>query len=129
MADMHHEDIYDAIGTAVLAAGGYKRVAGKLWPSKSPQSAYAHLKNCLRDDKAEKLDPAELVRIMQMARDVGEHAVMHHLADACHYTRPEPVDPETERDRLHREVLEMGGRLERMLAELRQADSRLRSVK
>jgi len=98
-----HEDIYDAIGAAVQALGGPKKVAGMLWPNKKLDTAYAHLKNCLRDDKAEKLDPHEVLIIGKMAKDVGEHAIAEYGNDFMGYEPPKPQSPRDELEELLRQ--------------------------
>lgn len=102
-----HEDIYDAIGSAVQALGGPKKVAGMLWPNKKLDTAYAHLKNCLRDDKAEKLDPLEVLIIGKMAKEVGEHAIAEYGNDFMGYEPPKPYTPQDEITELLRQNNEL----------------------
>lgn len=111
--DMFPESIEDAIGNDVQAIrGGYKTVAASLWPSINPSSAYARLKNCLRDDKDEKLSPSELLLIKQWARDVGSRSTIDFELGACHCAVSQPVEPETELARLLREHAEQSARLD-----------------
>ena len=83
-----HDSIEDAIGTAILALGGAKRVAELLWPvlaRNKPQTAYTRLRHCLNPDKAEKLDPDELSTIIGAAAQVGDHSIMKYLARTLGY--------------------------------------------
>lgn len=83
-----HESIEDAIGTAIQALGGAKKVAELLWPvlaRNKPQTAYTRLKHCLNDDKAEKLDPDEVLTIARAAAQVGEHSIMKFMAREAGY--------------------------------------------
>jgi hypothetical protein len=80
-----HDTIFDALGGAVQAAGGAKKVAGKLWPTLDSTSATARLRACLNPDHAQKLCPAELLMIARLAREVGDSSVMEFLARELGY--------------------------------------------
>lgn len=116
-----HEDVYDAIGAAVQALGGPKKVAGMLWPNKKLDTAYAHLKNCLRDDKAEKLDPHETLLIGKMAKEVGEHAIAEFFNDFMGYESPKPYTPKDEMTELLRQNNELTKQLIRSNEKLARA--------
>lgn len=74
------DTIFDALGTAVQAAGGTKRVAAKLWPTLDSTSATARLRGCLNPEHAQKLDPDELLAIARFGKEAGENSVMEFLA-------------------------------------------------
>jgi len=74
-----HDTIFDALGTAVQAAGGTKRVAGRLWPTLGSDIATARLRSALNPEHPQKLCPEELVVIGRMARDVGDNSLMEFL--------------------------------------------------
>lgn len=78
--DLWHDTIFDALGAAVQAAGGAKRIAGKLWPALDSASATARLRGCLNPEHAQKLCPAELLMLARLARDAGDNSVMEFLA-------------------------------------------------
>lgn len=83
-----YDSIEDAIGTSILALGGAKKVAEMLWPvlaRSKPQTAYTRLKHCLNGDKAEKLDPDEVITIARAAAAIGEHSIMQYHARECGY--------------------------------------------
>lgn len=101
--DMFPESIEDAIGFDIQAVGGYKKVAGMLWPQLKIESAYARLKNCLRDDKDEKLDPSELLLIKRWARDEGARHTLDFELRECHCGPSQPIQPETELTQLLRD--------------------------
>lgn len=105
-AELFHDDIYAAIGSVVEAIGGYKKVAGWLFPNKPINTAYSHLKACLRDDKPEKLDPQELILILAKGREAGAHDAMYFMADAANYERPAPSSPRDEMAKLQRDYIE-----------------------
>lgn len=83
-----HDSIEDAIGTAILALGGPKKVSELLWPvlaRNKPQTAYTRLRHCLNPEKAEKLDPDEVLTIARSAAVMGEHSIMQYLAREIGY--------------------------------------------
>lgn len=77
--DLWHDTILDAVGAAVQAAGGMKKVAGKLWPTLDSTSATARLRACLNPDHAQKLDPEEFVMIGKLARDANDVSIVQFL--------------------------------------------------
>lgn len=91
-ATFFHESIFDALGAAVQAAGGTKRVAAKLWPTLDATSAQARLRCGLNPDHAQKLDPGELLAIARMGREHGDNGVMEFLARELGY-EIKPLSP------------------------------------
>lgn len=89
-----HDTIWDAIGAAVQAAGGVKKVAGRLWPSLDTTSAAARLRAALNPEHAQKLAPDELLLIGNLARESGDHSLMSFFARELAYKAPEPLEPE-----------------------------------
>lgn len=83
--DLWHDTILDAVGAAIQAVGGVKKVAGKLWPALDSTSAQARLRACLNPDHAQKLDPEEFLLIQRLARDVGDNSVMQFQARELGY--------------------------------------------
>jgi hypothetical protein len=99
------DTVYDAIGSDILAAGGYKHVAGKLWPNMKPISSYARLKACLEEHKDEKLDPEEVHAVAKMAKaKVGSSAYLQYTGQECD-CRYEDIEPEDELTSLLRSYL------------------------
>lgn len=84
-AELWHDTIFDALGAAVQAAGGAKKVAGKLWPALDSTSATARLRACLNPEHAQKLCPAEFLMLAKLARDVGDNSIMEFLARELGY--------------------------------------------
>lgn len=89
-----HDTILDAIAGAVQAAGGIKRVSGKVWPALDATSAAARLRAALNPDHAQKLAPEELLLIAQLAREAGDHSLMNFFSRELAYRAPEPLEPE-----------------------------------
>lgn len=87
---LFHDSIYDAIGAAVQAAGGIKKVASALWPTLSGEIAAARLRSGLNPEHAQKLCPTEVLHIARLARQAGDHSLMNYLAHELGY-RVEPV--------------------------------------
>ncbi len=113
-ATLWHECMLDALGSAIAAAGGFKVVAGKLWPMHKPETGYARLKACLDRNKPEKLDPEEVVLVIRLARQAGDHSVMRYLCQELGYTAPTAIEPEDRRTELQAEFNESVRRLEQI---------------
>jgi hypothetical protein len=75
----------DALRSCIAAAGGFKTVAGLLWPSLKPGTAYSRLTACLDDSKHEKLTFAEIIRIGKLGREADCHALMQYLGAELAY--------------------------------------------
>lgn len=105
-AKLFYDTIADAISDGVLAAGGWKVVAGKLWPAMKPSSAYARLKSCVSEDKDEKLSPDEVLLIAKLAKEQGNHAIIQFLAQELGYEVKE-VQPRDELQSLLHESAEL----------------------
>lgn len=92
--DLWHDTIFDALGAAVQAAGGVKRVAGRLWPALDSSSATARLRGCLNPEHAQKLCPEEFVMIGELAREAGDSSIGSFLARAwsCEFKVIAPQD-------------------------------------
>lgn len=102
-AVLFHECFEDAVGTAVQAAGGVKRVAYALWPNAPLGHAERKMRDSLNVDRPEKFSPDELVRIIKLAREANDHSILKYLCAECGYQAPVPVSPEQERAQLERE--------------------------
>lgn len=91
------DDVWDAL---IIACGGYKKVAGTLWPNLKPDTRYAKLKNCFRADKDERLTWEERKMVLRLGSEVGCHIGMHQLSSDLLYENPTPAN----RDRLKQEA-------------------------
>jgi hypothetical protein len=107
----------EVITSAILAAGGFKTVAGKLWPSRKPESAYARLKACVDDDKPETLCLDEVILIAKMAREAGDHSLMRFLGMELSY-EIKPIAPEDEKTALQRSFVQAVKTVERIAERL-----------
>lgn len=125
---LFHETIFDALGADILAAGGYKAVAGKLWPAENPTSAANKLRNAVNPEQAQKLCPQEVLQIKRFAREVGSFATINYEAQQLGYVCTW-VDPEDELERIERENNELLKELLRRQERLEQLRARVRAVK
>lgn len=115
---LFHDDIYEAISTDVQALGGPKKVAVRLWPhKKDPGAAGEYLKCCLRADRAEKLDPEQVMLIKNWAKEVGSYATLTFESQDIGFEF-QIIEPEDEIVRLQRQFIAaqegMGQILKRM---------------
>jgi hypothetical protein len=77
-----------------------------LYPDLPVDQAAGRIRDCLNPDRRELFSPDQVVLIARLARDVGNHAIMNHLAVELGYLKPAPVEPEDEIARLQREFVE-----------------------
>lgn len=84
-ADLWHDNILDAIGAAVQAAGGFKMVAARVWPSLDVSTATTRLRASINPDHAQKLCPEELLLVARLAKDAGDSSIMNFLARELGY--------------------------------------------
>lgn len=107
-----------ALEAVVTAMGGSKVVAPLLWPEKGVDEARRLLCDCLNDDRPAKLDFAQVLFILKMARRRGIHTGIEYISGHLGYSVPTPIDPEDERAALQREFIEHVKRMERLSAQL-----------
>lgn len=92
-----YESPEDALRAAIQALGGTKTVGSILWPDKGVENASRLLHDCIRPNRAEKLDLSQVLLILTMAKDVGCHTPFQWMASKIGYdikpvTRAEEVD-------------------------------------
>lgn len=114
---LFYDDWQDAARAVIQAAGGTKRAAGRVFPQKSGDAAERLLRDCLNENRSERPDPEALVRLLQLGREAGCHALMHFLAQEAGY-KADPVEPRDELAALQRDYIEavraLGSLSERM---------------
>jgi hypothetical protein len=89
----------DAVRSAVQALGGAKQVGSRLWPEKSPDGAGRLLLDCLNASRSEKLELAQVMRVLAWAREAGCHGPMQWICGEVGY-EARPVTKAEEVDRL-----------------------------
>jgi hypothetical protein len=121
---LFHDSIYDALGADIAAAGGFKAVAAKLWPSADLTAAANKLRNAVNPEQAQKLCPEEVLRIKRLAQDAGSSATVQYEAAQLGYVCTW-VEPEEEAVRTQRRVVEA---MEQLQRELRRSNDLLAST-
>lgn len=127
--EIFHESLEDALCDIVSGTGGYKRVGSELWPDKSIDEAGRLLRNCLSENRPEKLSLGQLVWLLKRGHEHGIHTAMAWLADEVGYTRPEAITPDDQRDELKRQFIDAVGRLEQIQKRLRSKDGDVRAIR
>jgi hypothetical protein len=126
-SSLFHDTIYDALGADIAASGGFKVVAGRLWPSDS--SGATKLRNSINPDQPHKLCPDEVLQIKRLAYEHGSTATVDYEAQQlgyeCYW-----IEPEAEAAKLDREIRDLLETVNRKLDRKAKAEDRsLRSVK
>lgn len=116
---LFHDTIFDALGADIAAAGGFKVVAGKLWPAENPTTAATKLRNAINPDQAQKLCPQEVIQIKRLAKEAGSFATIQYEAQQLGYAVTW-IEPEDELQRLERENNEL---LKALTKRLERADA------
>lgn len=126
-----HDTIYDALGADISAAGGFKVVAGKLWPTESPSTAATKLRNAINPDQAQKLCPEEVLAIKRLAKTVFSHATVDYEARELAFDVKwiQPEDELTRRLREHNKLTEELLRSGRELKDIIANGHQLRAIK
>lgn len=125
---LFHDTIYDALGADIAAAGGFKVVAGKLWPAESPTTGAAKLRNATNPEQPHKLCPDEVLQIKRLAQEAGSSATIQYEASQLGY-RVEWVAPQDELERIERENNDLLKAISKRMERAEQLRSRVRAVK
>lgn len=125
---LFHENVYDAIGADISAAGGFKAVASKLWPAESLSTSAARLRNSINPEQPQKLCPDEVLQIKRLAREAGSTATVEYEAAQLGY-QIQWVDPKDQADELRREVRDMLAAVSKKLDRIERADERAAGLK
>lgn len=99
-----YESLNDVLRDVVRALGGSKNAGVMLFPEKGVEGAARLLLACMDDNRAERLSPHHLLRLLRLARDRGCHVGMEFIASECGYTRPGPVDTHDQFAELQRQL-------------------------
>jgi hypothetical protein len=122
------ENMADALGSDIASAGGFKAVAGKLWPAEAPTMATQKLRNCLNDSQPHKLSPDEVLQIKRLAYEHGSTATIDYEAQQLGY-QTIWLDPQDEAAALDREIRDLLETVNRKLDRKAKADERLKVVR
>ena len=125
---LFHESISEAIGADIAAIGGFKKVAGLLWPALASDTGAAKLRACLNADQPHKLSPDEVMLIKQLGHEVDSDETVR-FEDQWLSKRSEWISPEDEHVRLLREFNANVDRLDAIKKALQRNDVKLSAVR
>jgi hypothetical protein len=102
------QDMNDAITAAIHAIGGFKKVGATLRPELGgrPEAAAQWLRDCLNQEKRERLNPDQVLHLLRMAREANYHAAKHWIDGEVGYTAGAPLNPHDELAQLQRQYIE-----------------------
>lgn len=100
------ESINDALGAAVRALGGAKKVGAMLKPAKPMDEAKNWVNDCLNANRDVFFHPEHVQFLLREAKQVGFHGSMNFVCSDAEYTAPQPIEPEDEKAQLMREFIE-----------------------
>lgn len=117
-----HETAEDATKKSIIDSKyTFEQVASKLWPELKLVSAYARLKNALREDARELLTADQHLFI---ANFTEQYHFLYYCAQHCHHSQPDPVAPADEKAALQHEFNESVTRLEELAQRIQAVDKR-----
>ncbi len=112
--DETYEDVFDVARAMVQSAGGAKKVAALLWPTKAIVQAQKELLDCLNRESPRKLCMEEFLAVVNMAREAGFHQGKHWIDANTGYQPSQPADPKVERDRLAENMARLADEMKNM---------------
>lgn len=112
------ESIYEALKRLVEVMGGAKIVGHRMRPEKSITDARTWLLNCLNEERAEKLDPEQVLLLLRWGHEAGCHDGMNYLCREVGYANPAPLTPADELGELQRKAITAANRAEQASREL-----------
>lgn len=119
-ARLFYDSYVDALRDDVNALGGPKDVGKWFWAEKSIEAARNMLNDCLNDNRRERLTDEQERLIMRKARAArGFSAALYFICDDTQFERPKALNPEDERAKRERELIDTVRRAEQLAAELR----------
>lgn len=89
---LFYEDVNEALRELVNHLGGAKKVGRVLWPEKTIEQSQTLLLACLNTERKERLTPEQVMLLLRMGRDAGQHSAMQYICAEVGYSRPEPVN-------------------------------------
>lgn len=107
-----YDSLNDALKAAVMALGGFKKVAGRMRPELDTSEDW--LRHCLKGDRRERLTPEQAVWILREARQAGFHGAMQFLSLSTGY-ECRPIEADKQKQALQ-EAIATG--LERLNAQM-----------
>ena len=122
-----HETAEDATSKSISDSKmTYEQVANTLWPHMKLNSAYARLKNALREDAREVLTADQHLFIANLT---GQYHFLYYCAQHCHHSQPDPVAPADEKAALQHDFNESVTRLEELAQRIQHVEAREQPVR
>lgn len=115
---LFHEDIYEALRTDVLACGGNKVIGSILYADMPPDKAGDKLARCLNQDHPQDLKPGQTLLIIREASKAGSFATIFYICTDANLSKPERLEPEDEKAKLHRQFIEMGKAMQKIASQI-----------
>lgn len=115
---LEHECPEDALAADVAGLGGAYTVGVKLRPELDKKAARNWLLNCLNPDHAQNFTQSQVRLLCNLAKTKGTYHYAKFWAKDNNMSEPQPIDPEEERVKLHREVLRVAGTFEGLISRL-----------
>lgn len=102
-------DWNEALDGVVHALGGFKKVGVLLRPelSEKPIAAAQWLRDCLNQDKPERLNPDQVFMLLRCARAADYHAAKHWMDAELGYEQGRPLKPEDEAATLQQRAVDL----------------------
>jgi hypothetical protein len=116
---LFHERIEEALDEVIKTCGGRKKFASEMWPNKPHRDAHNLLDACLNPERREKFAPHDVLYVLKRGREADCHVAMEFLCGESGYTKPVPIDPESERAKRERELVETVKRAERLIDDIK----------
>jgi len=115
---LFYERIEEALAAVINECGGRKRFASDIWPNKPQRDAHNLLDACLNPERREKFAPHDLMYILKRGREAQCHVAMQFMCEEMGYSRPVPINPEDEKVKLQRQIIEAAQTLKTSLDRL-----------
>lgn len=107
-----YDSLNDALKAAVMALGGFKKVAARMRPEYDHSEDW--LRHCLKGDRRERLTPEQALWIVREARLIGFHGAMQYFSFTAGY-ECRAIDAEKQKQTLQENI---AAGLERLNAQM-----------
>jgi hypothetical protein len=108
---LFYGDENEALRSAIESGKGYKATAAYLWPSLKPETAYARIKACVNEDKAEKFAFSEIIALCNFN---GRFDPLMYACDETHHDRPQERAPADKHAQLMQQFIQTGEQMKRI---------------
>lgn len=121
MEEIMCDDIYEALNMMISnSRRTFKEVAYHLFPNIKPDSAYANLKNCLKREGLNKLDPEQILELM---RYCDSYEFLYYLCQETFHEIPNRLPIEDQKIKADEEIRRAQEIIKKNEAFLRKLDS------